>query len=178
MTLSIEEIAARINVIIFDVDGVLTPGAIIYGPDGEWKIFNVQDGSAFKTARREGLRFGIVTGRESKVVTRRAEELGIEYVEQGALKKGPVVAKMLEKFGVTGEQVCYVGDDLLDLPAMRQVGFPVAVANAVDEVKERAAWITTRAGGDGAAREVIDFILKSKGLWDKVMQRYIEDDIQ
>lgn len=174
MPLSVEERAAKVDAIIFDVDGVLTDGGIIHGPGGEWKVFNVQDGHGFKLAQRAGLKLGMLTGRRSKIVERRAKELGVGVVAQGVRQKGEAIAKILDRLGIKGEQACYVGDDLVDLPAMRQVGLPVAVANAVDEVKEGAVWVTEHRGGEGAAREVIEMILKSKGLWKDIMKRYIE----
>lgn len=178
MLSALERRAAEVEVIIFDVDGVLTDGSVIYGPDGEWKVFNVRDGAAFKVAKRHGLRIGLLTGRESRAVTRRSIELGVDLLEQGAARKGPALAKMIQKFGVRPEHVCYVGDDLVDIPALRRVGVPVAVADAVKEVKDHALWVTMHKGGEGAAREVIDAILKVKGLWDSVMKRYLEEEVQ
>lgn len=172
MPLSTEQRAAKIEAIIFDVDGVLTRGEIIHGPDGEWKIFSVQDGHGFDLARHGGLKTAFLTGRSSEAVRRRAQELQVTALEDGVGDKAEAVRALMEKMNVKPEQTCYVGDDLVDLPAMRLVGLPVAVANAVDEVKQAAAWVTRSRGGEGAGREVIEVVLKAKGLWPKVMQRY------
>jgi 3-deoxy-D-manno-octulosonate 8-phosphate phosphatase (KDO 8-P phosphatase) len=171
MSLSAERRAALVEAIVFDVDGVLTRGDIIYGSEGEWKTFNVQDGMGFELARQAGLKLGIFSGRASAAVRRRAKELHIHALAEGVKDKGAAIGELLEKLGVQPEHVCYVGDDLPDLPALAIAGFPVAVANAVDEVRKAAAWVTTKRGGDGAAREVIEFVLKAKGLWLKVLQR-------
>ena len=175
MPLSLERKAAAVEAIIFDVDGVLTSGAIIYGPEGEWKIFNVQDGHGFKMAARAGLKLGVLTGRSSAVVDRRMKELGVEYYEQGAMNKGEALPRLLEAMKVNALCTCYVGDDVIDLPAMRRAGLAVAVANAVDEVKAAADVVTQKKGGEGAAREVIEMVLKAKGLWRDAMKRYTED---
>lgn len=167
--------AARIRAIVFDVDGVLTDGGIVYGPRGEWKVFNVHDGHGFTMARQAGLKLALLSGRRADVVERRAKDLGAVVV-QGAERKGAALDRVLKKLGVKAEETCYVGDDVVDLPAMRKVGFPVAVADAVPEVKEAACWITTRRGGRGAAREVIERILKARGQWPTLMERYTEGE--
>lgn len=172
MPLSVEEHAARAAVVVFDADGVLTRGDIVYGPDGEWKMFNVQDGHGFDIARRFGLKTAIVSGRASEALHRRAAELHVVALEQGVKDKGAAVRGLAKKLGLELEQVCYVGDDLPDLAVMKLVGFPVAVANAVDEVKKAALWATQRRGGEGAAREVIEHVLKAKGVWPSVAQHF------
>lgn len=177
MTSSAEKKAGEVEAVVFDVDGVLTGGGIVYGPEGEWKIFNVQDGHGFKLAQRAGLKTALLSGRSSEAVRRRALELRVQALEEGVKDKAGGLGGLLEKLGVRPEAVCYVGDDLVDIPVMRRVGFPVAVANAVDEVKEAAAWVTARAGGDGAAREVIEFVLKARGLWARVTERYLGGDV-
>jgi 3-deoxy-D-manno-octulosonate 8-phosphate phosphatase (KDO 8-P phosphatase) len=156
---------------IFDVDGVLTRGDIIFGPEGEWKIFNAQDGMGFDLARQAGLKLALLSGRSSKVVRRRARELHVTALMESVKDKGMAIKDLFTKLSVKPEQVCYVGDDLVDLPAMAAVGFPVAVANAVEEVRRAAAWVTMKRGGDGAAREAIEFVLKARNLWPKVLQR-------
>ena len=171
MSLSAERRAARVEAMIFDVDGVLTRGDILYGPEGEWKIFNAQDGMGFDLARRAGLKLALFSGRSSPVVRRRAQELHVTALVEGVKDKGTAIKALFIKLRVKPEQVCYVGDDLVDLPAMAASGFPVAVANAVEEVRLAATWVTTKCGGDGAAREAIEFVLKAKGLWPKVLQR-------
>jgi len=172
MTASSDQQASAVEAIIFDIDGVLTSGSIVYGPDGEWKIFNVQDGHGFKLAKRAGLKLGILSGRASEASTRRAQELQVDVCEQGIKDKGALLPDILGKLGVDAAKTCYVGDDVVDLPCMQIVGFPVAVENAVEEVKACALYTTVRRGGDGAAREVIELILKAKGLWSEVMNRY------
>lgn len=171
MKLSADRRAALVEAIVFDVDGVLTRGDIIYGSEGEWKTFNVQDGMGFDLARQAGLKLALFSGRASTAVRRRARELHVHGLAEGVTDKGAAIGELLEKLGVKPEQVCYVGDDLVDLPAMAVAGFPVAVANAVEDVRKAAAWVTTKRGGDGAAREVIEFVLKAKGLWPKVLQK-------
>lgn len=171
MKLSASRRAALVEAIVFDVDGVLTRGDIIYGSEGEWKTFNVQDGMGFDLARQAGLKLALFSGRASTAVRRRARELHVHGLAEGVTDKGAAIGELLEKLGVKPEQVCYVGDDLVDLPAMAVAGFPVAVANAVEDVRKAAAWVTTKRGGDGAAREVIEFVLKAKGLWPKVLQK-------
>jgi 3-deoxy-D-manno-octulosonate 8-phosphate phosphatase (KDO 8-P phosphatase) len=175
MTWSIEQRAERVEALVFDVDGVLTDGSVFYGPGGEWKRFNIHDGHGFKLAARAGLKLALLTGRESEAVERRAHELGVDVLEQGVKNKGSRAPAVFEKLGVTADQVCYAGDDVIDMPVMRMVGLSVAPANAVDDVKACADWVTVRRGGDGAARELIDYILRAKGLREKVMKRYFEE---
>lgn len=176
MDWSAEARASRVEAIIFDVDGVLTRGDLIYGADGEWKVFDVQDGQGFVLARRAGLKLALLSGRSSEVVRRRAEELKVDAFREGVTAKGVAFRELCAALQVHEDETCYVGDDLIDLPALREAGFPVAVANAVHEVLERVAWVTTRRGGEGAAREVVEFILKAKGLWDAMVKHYAEGE--
>ncbi len=176
MKLSNEQLAARVEVIVFDVDGVLTSGQIVYGGDeDELKVFDVQDGLGFTLARRAGLRLGIITGRVSEAVQRRATELQVAALMEGQSRKGLALHELMTKLRVKAGQVCYVGDDVVDLPAMNRAGFAVAVANAVAEVKEAAHLVTERKGGEGAAREVIEYILRAKGLWASMVQSYRDE---
>lgn len=173
MKLSNEQRAARVEVIAFDVDGVLTRGEIIYpGAEGEIKVFDVQDGQGFALAQRAGLRLALITGRASDAVRRRARELKVELLLEGQTNKSVALDELLTKLRVKPAQVCYVGDDVADLPALLRVGFPVAVANAVAEVRDAACAQTERRGGEGAAREIIEYILKAKGLWTSIIQSY------
>lgn len=172
MPLSAEQRAARVKALVFDVDGVLTRGEIIYGSEGEWKVFSARDGMGFDLARQGELKIAIFSGRSSEAVRRRATELQVTELVEGVREKGPAMLDLIAKLGVKAEEVGYVGDDLVDLPAMAQAGFPVAVAGAADDVKNAAAWVTTREGGDGAAREVIEFVLKARGLWPAILHRY------
>ena len=165
---------ADIQMLAMDVDGVLTDGTLIINSDGsESKFFNSLDGHGIRMWQRAGLKVALVSGRASEPTRRRAEQLQIEYVFQDCHNKLPVLEKLLEQIGLSPEKVAYIGDDLTDLPIIRYVGFGAAVANAVDEVKQYADYVTTAAGGSGAVREVIEYILKNSGRWQKLMQRYL-----
>jgi len=160
----------RIRLIAMDVDGVLTDGQIIYGNNGqELKAFNVQDGMGITLAHRAGLYTAIVTGRTSEAVSRRAEELRITVCRQGVTSKREGLESVLQQLGVSPEETVFIGDDLNDLPAMALVDLPVAVANAVVEVKQAAIFCTQAPGGRGAVREVIERILKEQGLWENLI---------
>jgi len=163
-----------INWLILDVDGVLTDGSIFLGADGvELKRFNLLDGHGIKLWKRAGGDVALISGRASEATLSRAQQLDIEHVFQGFHHKLPVLQEFLEKQQIDPAHVAYVGDDLMDLPALRHVGFGVAVANAVDELKAQADYITVRQGGAGAVREVIDLILKEAGKWAGLMERYL-----
>ncbi len=164
----------KIKMLIMDVDGVMTDGGIILGVKEELKKFNVQDGSATKYLHRQGIMTAIISGRKSAVVERRAEELGITEVHQYALKKLPVFNSLLKKYGLSPEEVAYVGDDLPDLPLLKRVGVAFAVANAVEEVKAVAHYITIASGGNGAIREIAELILKAQNKWSLVVNPYLE----
>ena len=165
-----------IKLLLLDVDGVMTDGRITYDNDGgELKSFDVKDGHGLKLLQRSGIEIGIITGRQSEVVARRASELGIELVYQGVKDKLVPFYEILEKLKISPEEVAYVGDDVVDLPVMRRVGFAVTVADAVEDVKPFADLVTTRDGGRGAVREVCDFLLKKSGRWAAVANRYFED---
>lgn len=165
---------ADIQLLALDVDGVLTDGTLIISSDGsESKFFNSLDGHGLRMWRRAGLKVALISGRESAPTQLRAEQLGIEYVFQDCHFKLPVLEKLLAQIDLTPEKVAYVGDDLPDLPVMRYVGFAVAVANAVDEVKRHADYVTVHHGGSGAVREAIEYILKSTDKWRKLMERYL-----
>lgn len=158
---------------ILDIDGVLTNGSIIYGEDDiEIKEFCVKDGQAIAFARRAGIEVAFVTYRQSKPVSRRARDLGVTEVHQGITKKKECVEAIAERHGVKSEQIAYVGDDLVDVPTMRWVGFPVAVADAAQEVRDIASYVTTAPGGKGAVREVVELILKVQGVWDDILTNY------
>jgi 3-deoxy-D-manno-octulosonate 8-phosphate phosphatase (KDO 8-P phosphatase) len=167
--------AENIKRIIFDVDGVLTDGSIVIHNDGaESKTFNVKDGHGIKLVMRAGITVAIITGRKSEVVKHRARELGIEHLTQGALEKSGAMGDLLEKLSIPPESTAFVGDDLIDIPAMRMVGLAAAVADATDEAKRHAHIITELPGGRGAAREVCEFILKSQKLWESSIERYMK----
>ncbi len=161
------ELARRIRLILSDVDGVLTDGSIVIDNAGvETKSFFVRDGLGIKLWQRAGFTFGLLTARNSQIVKLRAAELEIDIVRQGSVDKLPIAREVFAQVGVTAEEVCYIGDDLQDLPVMWEVALPVAVADAAKEVREAARWVTEACGGRGAVREVIERLLKAKGNWD------------
>jgi 3-deoxy-D-manno-octulosonate 8-phosphate phosphatase (KDO 8-P phosphatase) len=165
---------SKIQLLALDVDGVLTDGTVIVNGDGsEIKHFNALDGHGIRMWRRAGLKVALISGRKSEPTQRRAEQLQIEYVFEDCHYKLPVFEEFLPQAGLSPENVAYVGDDLPDVPLMRYVGFSVAVANAIDEVKKYADYVTIRAGGNGAVREVIEYILKNTGKWQELMERYL-----
>jgi 3-deoxy-D-manno-octulosonate 8-phosphate phosphatase (KDO 8-P phosphatase) len=164
----------KIKMILMDVDGVLTDGSIILGSgDIEIKSFNVQDGMGITLARLAGLKTGIITGRNSDVVARRAKELKFDVVSQGSFNKYPEFQKIKEEYSVSNEEICYIGDDLLDISILQEVGFSVAPANARDEVKAICDYVTVASGGHGAVREVVDKILIRQGKIDGIIQDLI-----
>jgi 3-deoxy-D-manno-octulosonate 8-phosphate phosphatase (KDO 8-P phosphatase) len=170
--------AARIRVVLMDVDGVMTDGKIclLSLPDGateELKMFHAHDGSGVKLAGFMGLRTGLITGRNCAATARRARESGMEFVFQGRARKLAAYEEILHTAGVTDDVVAYIGDDLPDLPLMRRAGLAVAVANAVPEVKQAAHYVTRLAGGQGAVREVIELILKAQHRWTEAIPRAI-----
>lgn len=161
--------AVGLHLLLFDVDGVMTDGGIILiGEKGEAKRFDVRDGMGVTLARAAGLKVGVITGRESTAVHRRAEELGIDEVCQGYFYKEDALNLLLEKHTLDVSQVAYVGDDVLDLPVMKRVGLPIAVCNACPEVKEHSIYVTQAPGGHGAVREVIDWLLELRGQKETV----------
>ena len=165
--------AQRVKLIIFDVDGVLTDGGIYHGANGElFKAFNCRDGFGINVAHACGLKTAIITGRTSEMTTNRAAELKISVVMQGQMNKRNAYKKIKEQFALTDEEICYVADDVIDLPVFVQVGFRAAVGDAAAEVIERAHFVANNFGGHGAAREVIEFILKAKGFWQAIIERY------
>ena len=162
-----------ITLLVLDVDGVLTDGGIVLDDHGvETKRFSVRDGHGLRLWARAGHASAILTSRESTVVALRARNLGIDHVIQGAIKKLPAYEQLLADAGVTGENVCCVGDDLVDLPLVRRAGFGVAVADACPELLAAAQYVTTACGGHGAVREVAELILKAQGHWDTLLEWY------
>src|ERR1700733_4247101 len=201
MALTAQDRARKIKIILFDVDGVLTDGTIwlvpgrpsetisekIRGKEGtmghavhsdtmvEAKGYNAHDGTAISLARLGGMKCGVITKRISETVATRARDLKLEFVYQGCAFKMKAIREIVAKEGVALDQICYVGDDVIDLPAMRKVGFAVAVANARERVKAEAHLITPNAGGYGAARDAVEFILDAKGVLDKCIEDYIDE---
>ena len=163
----------RIELILSDVDGVLTDGSIWYDNQGvELKGFHIRDGLGIHLWKRAGFRFGVLTARTSHIVKLRTGELGIDIVRQGFEDKLPVAQEIARTCGLSPEQVCYIGDDLTDLPVIRFAGLGAAVADAVAEVRAAAALVTHLPGGRGAVRELIETILQAKGRWEDATQRY------
>ncbi len=166
---------AAIKLLLLDVDGILTDGRIVYDNNGnEFKAFDVKDGHGLKLLQRAGIRIGIITGRSSAVVQRRATELGIDILYQGALSKLEPYNEILAAEGLTDAQVAYMGDDVVDLPILRRVGFSATVADAVADVLPLVDYVTQRKGGRGAVREVCDMLLRASGQWDSLTRRYFE----
>ena len=162
-----------IRLVAFDVDGVLTDGSIIWTGSGEEiKVFDAHDGAGIKYLERAGIKTAILSARQSKPVTLRAKELGIRYVLQGYKLKVPGLEELVNRSKVPPHEICYVGDDLADIPVMREVGLAVAVANARPEVKRKAQWVTRASGGRGAVREIAEKILRSQKLWGRIVARY------
>lgn len=173
MDAALSEKLKTIALVVLDVDGVLTDGKIIIDDLGnESKHFHVRDGHGLKLLMRGGVDVALLTGRTSEVVNHRARDLGITTVCQGAKDKAQVLAEMLADKHISRERVAYVGDDIVDVPAFRIVGFSAAVADAPGYVKAHADYITEKKGGDGAVREICEMILKSQGTWDAVTERY------
>ena len=171
----LKERLQKIKLVIIDNDGVLTDGRIILGDYGdELKFFDVQDGFGLVLLRRAGLVTVIVSGKKSKINHRRAKELQVAKIYQNVFDKLKIYTKLLKKFKVSPEEVCCIGDDLIDRPVLKRVGFSVAVANAVLEVKETAHYVTERSGGRGAVREVADMLLKAQDKWTAVTERYFQ----
>jgi 3-deoxy-D-manno-octulosonate 8-phosphate phosphatase (KDO 8-P phosphatase) len=173
----LEERARRVDLLLMDVDGVLTDGRLYYllGPDGkpmETKAFDSQDGIALWLLPDYGIRTGVISGRDSPGVAERARILGITYVRQNHRIKLPVFEQVLREAGTTADRACFVGDDLTDLPVLNRAGLAVAPSNARPEVKRAAHWTTKCAGGRGAVREVCELLLKSQGTWTQALARF------
>jgi 3-deoxy-D-manno-octulosonate 8-phosphate phosphatase (KDO 8-P phosphatase) len=204
MTLTANERARRIKIILFDVDGVLTDGTIwlvpgpagvnsvigdqLKGKDGhvgfgvqsttmmEAKGYSAHDGAGISLARLGGMKCGIITKRISETVATRARDLKLEFVYMGQAYKMHAVREIMAKEGATLDEIAYVGDDVIDLPVMRQCGLAVAVANARDQVKAAAHYVTPHAGGNGAGRDAVDFILEAKGVLNSCIEAYIDEE--
>jgi 3-deoxy-D-manno-octulosonate 8-phosphate phosphatase (KDO 8-P phosphatase) len=166
-------IARHIKLVILDVDGVLTDGSIMLdNEENEFKSFHVRDGHGIKMLKKAGLIVAMITGRYSQVVERRARELGITDVYQNCHDKMIPYRQLLEKYSVDSGKVAYIGDDIVDLPLLHRAGFSIAVADAAEEAKAAAMMITKSTGGRGAVREISDFLLKAKGLWEGIIDEY------
>lgn len=165
--------AARLQLLIFDVDGVLTDGSLYLGDDGqEFKVFNSRDGQGMVMLRESSVRLAVITGRSSRVVQTRMEGLGVAHIYQGCKEKLPAYEDLRQRLGLADEQIGYVGDDVVDLPIMRRVGLAVAVGDAHPLVRQQAHWCTQANGGRGAAREVCEFILDAQGNLERILAPY------
>jgi 3-deoxy-D-manno-octulosonate 8-phosphate phosphatase (KDO 8-P phosphatase) len=169
--------AARIRVLLMDVDGVMTDGAYWHVPNGqggvfETKAFDSQDGIALRWLREAGIAGGVISGRDSPAVAERARTAGLVHVYQGHVEKIPILEEILEKSAVSSEQVAYVGDDYTDVVIMHRVGLAIATANAKPEVKAEAHYTTTVPGGHGAIREVAELLLRAQGRWEAILAHY------
>lgn len=163
----------KIKMLVLDVDGVMTDGSIIMDSDGrEMKNFNVRDGHGLVMIQRHGIQVAILTGRTSTVVDHRARDLKITEVYQGALNKKEIFAQILKKNNLTPETIAYMGDDIVDIPVLKMVGFSVAVADALDLVKKTVDYVTVNRGGQGAVREICEMLLMAQGYWPEVAARY------
>jgi 3-deoxy-D-manno-octulosonate 8-phosphate phosphatase (KDO 8-P phosphatase) len=170
----VEGRAARVRLLLLDCDGVLTDGRITPVEGGEeLKSFHTRDGYGLVMLHRAGLRSGIISGRRSRLVELRAADLGVTFVRQGALDKVEVFESLLGEAGVGAADAAYVGDDVVDIPLMRRCGFAVAVADATQDTRAAAHYVTRLPGGFGAVREVCELILKAQGRWDELMRRYL-----
>ena len=172
--MSFDQQCQQIELVLSDVDGVLTDGRVVLDNQGiESKCFHIRDGMGIALWQKAGYRFGMVSLRSSQVVKVRAAELGVEIVRQGAGDKLAAAREILEQLGLGRKQLCYVGDDLPDLPVLRAAGLGVAVADAAPELRQIADYVTTAPGGAGAVREIIEMILKTQRRWDDVIQAYV-----
>ena len=169
------EKARRVKLLIVDIDGVMTDGRIIYSVYGdELKFFDVQDGFGITLLNRAGIKSVIITAKKSRIVTLRGRDLKVAKTYQGFMDKLIPFNKILRRFKVSPEEICFIGDDLIDMPVLKRVGFAVAVPNAVEEVRDVAHYITSKTGGRGAVREVCDMILKAQDKWSLATSRYFK----
>ena len=167
--------AARVRVVLLDVDGVLTDGRIHAGAHGDdGRSFHARDGLGVRLGQRGGLTFGIISGRSSVAVADRASELDIHEIHQGIVDKIACVDGILERLEVLRDAVCFIGDDLVDIPVMRRVGLAAAPSDAALEAQEAAHLVTRSAGGKGAVREVVDLVLQASGKWQEVTKSFLE----
>ncbi len=173
--MNLDDRCQPIRLILSDVDGVLTDGRIIIDNQGvETKRFHVRDGMGIYLWRKAGRRFGLITLRSSQIVNLRVAELGIDIARQGVENKQTAMRQILAELRLAPDQVCYIGDDLPDLSAVRDAGLGVAVADACEELRKTAHYVTTQPGGKGAVRETIELILKSQHHWDRLIQTYLK----
>jgi 3-deoxy-D-manno-octulosonate 8-phosphate phosphatase (KDO 8-P phosphatase) len=173
---SLEARAAKIRLLLFDVDGVLTDGRILLHGDGsESKVFFIRDGIAMVWAQRAGIRVGLLSGRSSPTTPHRAAQLGITLVHQGVGNKLAVYERILADEDLTDEEVAYMGDDVVDLAVLGRVGLSAAPGDAVADVRDRVDWTSTSRAACGAAREFVEFVLKAQGHWEAIVDRYLNE---
>lgn len=167
--------AARVKLMIFDVDGVLTDGSLHFGPDGEMiKTFNVHDGLGIKLLQESGVQTAIISARRSAITARRAQDLGFTHVHQGGHDKLTPFRELLVLTGLTEEQCGYIGDDVVDAPLLKRVGFAVSVPNGRPEAQALSHHLTQAGGGKGAVREICEFLLRAQGNYERVMAPFLE----
>ena len=177
MTAEIQALASKIKLILMDVDGVLTDGRLINVPDAqgnmvETKGFDSQDGISLQWCSWHGIKTGVISGRVSPATAERAKQCKMAYIYQGHIEKIPILEEILTREGIDPSEVAYVGDDLTDVVLFHRVGFAIATANAREEVKHEAHYITRRPGGSGAVREVVELIMQARGLWTEILKKY------
>ncbi|MFZ6769121.1 KdsC family phosphatase [Undibacterium sp. Di26W] len=166
--------ASNIQLMIFDVDGILTDGSLHFGPEGEMmKTFNVLDGQGIKLLQQAGIATAIISARQSAIVGKRAGDLGITHVRQGIHDKKSAFLQLIAELGLSADVCGFIGDDIIDLPILTRCGFSASVPNAHAEVRQRVHYVTTAGGGKGAAREVCDFILRAQGRYEQAIEAYL-----
>lgn len=175
--MTVNERAARVKLLLMDVDGVMTDGTLWNVPDGqggfaETKGFDSQDGIALQWLHWNGIKTGVISGRVSPATEIRAKQCKMAYIYQGHIEKIPILEEIMADAGVAPEEIGYIGDDLTDIVVMRRVGFAIAVENARPAVKAAAHFITSNKGGQGAVRDAVELILNAQGLWDKILEKY------
>lgn len=175
LSASVRKRIQRVTCLLLDVDGVMTDGKIHLSADGsEGKSFDLRDGSGIKVAQAAGLKVGFISARPSEATARRARQLAVHWLLQGGHDKGSTVRELARKEKIPLDQICFVGDDLLDIPAMRIVGFPVAVADAASDTQAAALYVTCAKGGNGAVREVVEVVVRTQGLWQSALEAYFK----
>ena len=168
---------AKIKLVLLDVDGVLTDGRLLYGPDGDFgRGFHVRDGSAIKLAQRAGLPVGIISGRTVPAVARRAEELGLSEVHQGRRRKEPAWDEILARRGLDDDEVAFMGDDYLDVPVLRRAGLAAVPKDAAEDALRVAHWTSSRPGGAGCVRELLETLLRWRGAWNDAVESDLAAD--
>ena len=172
---SLEARAAELDWLLFDVDGVLTDGRLLYGADGEqWKVFDVRDGIGLRLAQRAGLKVGLLSGRQSRALEARAQELGVDALIMHRDDKAAAFGELLGAHATAAARVAYMGDDLVDLPVLLACGLSFAPADAVPDVRSRVHHVLSRPGGRGAVREMVELVLRARGAWDRLLVSYLQ----